>query len=317
MLQDFRQALRSLAKRPSSAVLTIVVFALAIGANTTVFSVFNGFFLRPMPFPDDDRLVMISDSLPKLGVEDGGTSIPGYLDWSAPATALEHAAIFSATTRTLRGEQLPEQIDVTRASPSLLAVLGVAPALGRGFADDEATPGNELVILLSHRLWATRFGARADVIEQNVRLDDDLFRIVGVMPEGFGFPDRDVDAWVPFAYTPGEAADDQRFQGLAQGIGRLRRNATLAGLNAELAAIARANVERLPQIAPFAEVSGYTVRARALRDYVVGDLEQRLIRAWLSMMSCRWTYAYCARSVRSGRRWCSRSRLRQSPLRSP
>jgi hypothetical protein len=184
MLQDFRQALRSLAKRPSSAVLTVIVFALAIGANTTVFSVFNGFFLRPMPFPDDDRLVVISDSLPKVGVEDAGTSIPGYLDWRAQATALEHAAIFSPTTRTLRGEQLPEQIDVTRASPSLLAVLGVAPALGRGFADDEAIPGDELVILLSHRLWVTRFGARADVIEQDVRLDDDLFRIVGVMPEG-------------------------------------------------------------------------------------------------------------------------------------
>ena len=78
MLQDIRQALRSLAKRPSSAALTVVVFALAIGANTTVFSVFNGFFLRPLPYPDDDRLVMVYDSLPKIGVDDGGTSIPGY-----------------------------------------------------------------------------------------------------------------------------------------------------------------------------------------------------------------------------------------------
>src|SRR5690606_35550574 len=115
---------------------------------------------------------------------------------------------FAKTDRTLRHEQPAERISVTRASPSFLAVLGVAPALGRGFTEDEAALGNELVILLSHRLWTARFGARADVVGQDVRLDDDLCRIVGVMPDGFGFPDRDADAWVPFAYTLLEAADD-------------------------------------------------------------------------------------------------------------
>src|SRR5690606_23852683 len=113
MLQDIRQALLSLAKRPSSAVLTVVVFALAIGANTTVFSVFNGFFLRPLPFPDDDRLVMIYDSLPRLGVDNGGTSIPGYLDWRFGAPALEEAAIFAETSRTLHSDDPPEQVTVT------------------------------------------------------------------------------------------------------------------------------------------------------------------------------------------------------------
>jgi predicted permease len=277
MSRDVRQALRSLAKRPSSAVLTIVVFALAIGANATVFSVFNGFLLRPLPFPDDDRLVMIADSLPKLGVEDGGVSIPGYLDWRERATALENVAIFAPTTRALRGDRLPEQLELTRASPSLFAVLAVAPALGRGFADADAAPGAAPVTVLSHRLWVTHFGARADVIGQDVQLDDELVRVVGVMPEGFGFPNRDVDAWVPFAYTAAQAADEQRFRGFARAVGRLRRDATLAGLSSELAAIARANVERLPQIAQFAEVSGYTVRARSLREYSVGDLGERLL----------------------------------------
>src|SRR5687768_3668331 len=112
MFQDARQALRSLAKRPLSSVLAVIIFALAIGVNTTVFSVFNGFLLRPLPFPEDDRLVMISMSLPKIGVADGGTSIPGYLDWRANAAALEHAAIYSPVSRTLRGSELPEQIDV-------------------------------------------------------------------------------------------------------------------------------------------------------------------------------------------------------------
>lgn len=102
MLRDVHQVLRSLAKPPLSALLRVTVFALAVGANTTVFSVFNGFFLRPLPYPDDDRLVMIYDSLPKVGVADGGTSIPGYLDWRTKPPALEEAAIFAPTSRTLR-----------------------------------------------------------------------------------------------------------------------------------------------------------------------------------------------------------------------
>ncbi len=278
MLQDIRHAFRSLAQRPSLALLTVIVFALAIGANTTVFSIFNGFFLRPLPYPDDDRLVMVYVSLPKIGVEDAGTSIPEYLDWRAQAPAFAQIALFATTSRTLRREQVPERIAVTRTSASLLTVLGVAPALGRGFTESEVVPGNERVILLSHRIWRTRFGGRTDVVGQDVRLDDDVFRVVGVMPEGFGFPDRDTDAWVPFAYTPAQAAEDQRFQGEeGMSIGRLRPDATLAGANAELDAIARRNVERLPHVAAFAEMSGYTLRARPLRDYVIGDLEQRLL----------------------------------------
>jgi predicted permease len=277
MFQDARQTLRSLAKRPLSSVLAVIIFALAISVNTTVFSVFNGFFLRPLPFPEDDRLVVISMSLPKIGVADGGTSIPGYLDWRANAAALEHAAIYSPESRTLRGSELPEQIDITRASPSFLSVLGIAPTLGRGFTEDEAAPGNESVILLSHRLWTTRFGSRGDIVGRELQLDDDLFRVVGVMPEGFAFPDRDVDAWVPFAYTSRDAAIDQSFNGVHQGIGRLRRDATLDSLNTQLDFLARASLQRLPQLAPFAEASGYTVRAREFRDYGVGDLEQRLL----------------------------------------
>jgi putative ABC transport system permease protein len=155
-------------------------------------------------------------------------------------------------------------------------VLGVSPALGRGFTEEQAAPGNDLVILLSHRLWTARFGARTDVVGQSLRLDDNVFRIVGVMPEGFGFPDRDTDAWVPFAYSFAQAADDQSFESYVHGIGRLRRAATLAGLNAELDAIARRTIKG-PRPAAFLEATGYTIRGEPLRDYVIGDLAQRLV----------------------------------------
>lgn len=184
MLQDLRQALRTLAKRSSSAILTVIVFALAIGANTTVFSAFNGFLLRPMPFPDDG-LVMVYASAPKMGLEDGGTDAEGFLEWRK-APALEAGAIFTTSERTLEGAQPAERISVTRGTPSLWAVLGVAPILGAAFTEDHAVPGNDRVVLLSHRLWTTRFNARPDVVGEDVQLDDGFFRVIGVMPDGFG-----------------------------------------------------------------------------------------------------------------------------------
>jgi predicted permease len=278
MLQDVRQALRALAKRPSSAALTIVVFALAIGANTTVFSVFNGYFLRPLPF-SDDGLVMLYESAPKLGVDDTGTTVRTYVTLRGQVPALEEAAIFARGDRTLPGEPVPERISVTRVSPSLLNVLRVLPVLGRGFTEDEVVPGNERVVLLSHRLWTTRFGARADIVGADLRLDDTPFRIVGVMPEGFGFPEHDVAAWVPLAYTFAESGAVQALDdsGYVEGVGRLRSGATLEGLDSELDAFARVNAERWPELAGFVELAGYTIRAEPLRDYVVGDLRQRLI----------------------------------------
>ena len=92
----------------------------------------------------------------------------------------------------------------------MFRVLGVAPLLGRGFAENEATPGNDHVAVLSHRLWSTGFGARQDILGSDIELDGERFRIVGVMPEQFGFPNRDVAALVPFAFTAEQAGDDQR-----------------------------------------------------------------------------------------------------------
>src|SRR6185436_16283316 len=123
MLQDIRQALRVLAKRPSSAIVTVIVFALAIGANTTVFSVFNAFFLRSLSFPDD-RLVMIYESAPGAGVDDAGATIDAYVAMRRQVSALEEVAIFARGDRRLQGELTDEPISVPRVSPSLLTMLG-------------------------------------------------------------------------------------------------------------------------------------------------------------------------------------------------
>ena len=209
VLQNLRYALRALAKQPLYAGISIAVLAIAIGANATVFSVLNGFLLRPLPYPDGDRLVLVYDSYPKIGVDVAGTSIPDYLERRAQAGSLEDLAIVSTRPRTLTGEGAPEQATVARASPSLFGVLGVRPALGRVFDDSEATIGNDRVAVLSHRLWATRFGSGPDIVGRDMRLDGETFRIIGVMPEGFSFGGP-VAAWVPFAFTPQQMSDAER-----------------------------------------------------------------------------------------------------------
>jgi putative ABC transport system permease protein len=271
--QDFRYALRALARRPTYAAITILVLAIAIGANTTVFSVLNGLFLRPLPYPDGDRLVEVYDSYPKMGIEVAGTAIPDYIERREEAKSLESLAIVTTEPRTLGAAGDPERVRIARASPSLFTVLRTQPRLGRAFTDDEAALGNDRVAVLSDRLWRTRFGASPNVEGLEIRLDGDSFRVIGVMPPGFGFPTRDVDAWTPFAFTPAEMADSGRGNQFSQSVGRLRDGATLETLNAELATIVNRNVEagRIPR--DFVSVAGFTGRAKWLRDTRVGSLE--------------------------------------------
>ena len=276
MQQDFGYALRALAKRPLYTAATVLVLALAIGANTTVFSVFNGFFLRPLPYPDDDRLVVIYNTYPKMGLENASSSIPDYLDRHA-APSLESIALHTGSLRTLGDDGAPLQLSVQRATPSLFDVLGVRPVLGRVFTASEAELGSEQVVVLSHRLWAGRFGGRAELLGQDIRLDGQPFRVLGVMPPGFGYPSKRVDAWVPFAFTPAQLTDAERGNEFSGSIGRLRSGATTAGLNAEFDTIVQRVAARIQDGASFLAATGFTGRAVSLRDLTVGELRPTLL----------------------------------------
>jgi predicted permease len=271
-LQDLRYALRALAKRPTYALVTVLVLSLAIGANTTVFSISNGFFLRPLPYPDGDRLVVVFNAYPGMGLNFAGTSIPDYLDRREQAASLEELAIFGNTARTLNGDESPQRLTITRVSPSFFDVFRMPPMLGRAFTDEEAVPGNERVIVLSTRLWGTRFGGSEAAIGRDIELDGERFRVVGVMPERFVFPDRSVDAWVPFAFTPEQMSDSERGNEFSGSVGRLRPGATIEGLTAELDGIVQSNLAagRL-QSETYIRTTGFTGRAQSLRERMIGD----------------------------------------------
>jgi predicted permease len=269
---NVRYALRALAKHPVYAAVSVVIFAIAIGANATVFGVLEAFLLRPLPYSDGDRLVMVYDSYEKIGLENAGTAIPDYLERREQSEALEDLAIVAADVRTLvTGDGAPIREVTAAVSPSLFNVLRVAPALGRAFAAAEATPGNDRVAVLSDRVWRTRFGARPDVLDRDIRLDGVSLRVIGVLPPGFNFTADEVGVWVPFAFTPEQTSDAARGNEFSISVGRLRPGATLDALNAELAAIVRRNVAA--GIVPRAAIdeAGFTGKARFLRDVRAGD----------------------------------------------
>jgi len=276
--QDVRYALRALARRPAYTAITILVLAIAIGANTTVFSVLNGLFLRPLPYPDGERLVMVYDSYTKIAnLDNAGTAIPDYLERREQAKSLESLAITTGVPRTLAGEGEPVRLVTTRASASLFTVLRATPQIGRVFTDDEATPGNDGVVVLSDRLWRARFGGNKDVVGRDIRLDGDSFRVIGVMPPEFGYPNRNIDAWTPFAFTPQQTSDAARGNQFSNSIGRLRPGATVEGLNAELAAIVQRNLADGRLRRDDVEVAGFTGHAKPLREQRVGSLEPMVL----------------------------------------
>ena len=157
VLEDLRYSLRALAKRPVYALVTVLVLSLAVGANTAVFSISNGFFMRPLPYPDGNRLVAVFNAYPGMGLDSTANSIPDYLDRRDRAPSLEQLALFANSPRTLSVDESPERLTLTRVSPSFFDVFRVPPMLGRGFTAEEAVPGNERVIVLS----STASGATA------------------------------------------------------------------------------------------------------------------------------------------------------------
>jgi len=286
LVQDFLYALRALTRRPMYAAITILVLAIAIGANTTVFSVLNGLFLRPLPYPESDRLVMVYDSYTKIAnLGNAGTAIPDYLERREQAKSLESLAITAGAARTLGGEGEPLRLVTMRASVSLFSVLRVTPRIGRVFTDDEATPGNDRVVVLSDKLWRARFGASESVLGRDILLDGDSFRVIGVMPAEFGYPNRTIDAWLPFAFSPEQTTDAARGNQFSSSIGRLRPGATLEGLNAELATIVDRNLAagRVPR--NVVEVAGFTGHASFYRELTAGKLGPMVLLLQASVLA--------------------------------
>ena len=292
LVSDVRYGLRSLLARPGFFAAAMLTLALGIGANAAVFSVINTLLLKPLPYGDSGGLVDVYNSYPGNDLLIAGVSIPDYLDRREQAPALADASLFTQQSFNLAepGTQ-PQRLTGVVATPSLFSTLAINAERGRVLADADAKAGDEHVAVLSHALWTTQFGADPGIVGRDVRLNGAPYRIVGVMPDTFFFPDRHAQLWTPFVFTDKQRTDDERGHEFSGMVGRLKPGATIGELDAQMDTIIHRNVERA-LAGPrgegwkrFVESSGFSGRARPLRDAYVGDLRPTL---WLlqALVAC-------------------------------
>src|SRR5690348_3442754 len=194
MLQDLRFALRTLAKNPTFTIAAVLCLTLGIGVNTTIFSCVRAMLLRPYPYRAPDALVAIGESNPRRGWHMNTVSYPNFRSWQADNRTLSSVGIYTGSSFNLATGDGADWVQGGEVSWTMFRTLGVAPALGRDFREEEDRPGGPHVVILSDRLWRERYDARAGAIGQQVMLDGVPHTIIGVMPRGFAFPGI-ADAW--------------------------------------------------------------------------------------------------------------------------
>ena len=266
-----------LRRSPAFALTAVLTLGLGIGANTAIFSVANGVLIRPLPYPSADRLAMVWMDNSRIGLREDWHSFPAYTEYREQNATFDDLAIFNNAARTLTGDGDPDRLIGAHSSANLFDVLGVRPIRGRTFTPDEDRAGASAVVVLSHGLWQRRFGGREDVVGRSIQLSGRATEVIGIMPEGFAFPNRDTAFWVPTG-----ASDQQR---TARGslwllmVGRLKAGVPLERAQADLARLNAAMVERFP-----AE-RGYGVFVAGYHDSLVGRVRPA-IRVLIGAVAC-------------------------------
>jgi len=282
LIQDFRFAVRMLLKNPGFTAAAVLTLALGIGANTAIFSVVSSVLLRPLPFKDPDRLVMVWERHVQKGYEMNHAGVATFLDWKTQNTVFESMAAFGIDEAlNLTGDYEPERITAVPVSANLFEVLGVNPTLGRTFRVEEETPGRDQVIILSHGLWQRRFGSDPNLVGKTIVLDARSYLVVGIMPPGFVFPgmtgllygfffSKPADVWIPLALPPELLRN--RNNHLLEVVARLKPDVTLAQAGAEMDAM----MQRIVQANP-GELMGDHAKVILLREQSVGTVRSGLL----------------------------------------
>jgi putative ABC transport system permease protein len=231
--QDLRYAVRVLIKQPAVSAIAVLTLALGIGANTAIFSAVNAVLLRPLPYPEADRIVMVWEKRPKEGVLDNVVSAADFLDWSKMNQAFEHIASQTTVTADLTEAGEPVRLTAGAVSPSFFSVLGVHPSLGRGFRPDEEIAGRHRVMVLGHGLWMRRFGGDTAIIGRKIGLSGVPHEVVGVLPSDFEFPDAEIELWLPNVLQEG-TQPPSRTNHFLRVYARLKDGVTIEGARAEM-----------------------------------------------------------------------------------
>ena len=232
---NLKSAFRLIRKSPSFSAAVILTLALGIGANSAVFSAIDAILLRPLPFPDGDQLMAISQFNPKVQNPTTFVAPVRLEDWNRMNSTFQAISGYFADDSTESSGALPEKVSIAFVAPRFLQVWGIAPALGRNFSREEEQLGGPPVVLISDRYWRQRFGASLDVVGKKLRVAGSASEIVGVMPASFRFPVREVDVWSPVQL--GGPYTLERTDTWYQTVGRLKPGVTVAQAQANLSTV--------------------------------------------------------------------------------
>ena len=277
LLRDFRYALRRLLHDPGFSLVIVATLALGIGATTAIFSIVQAVLLRPLPYPEPDRLVTTFHFYPSLNDLEAGYAVPTYYDLGTRTRLFDSYAVTSGGGVTMTDGGQPERLTIVSATGQYFKVYGANAVLGRTFVAGEDEPGRDHVIVLGHDLWEKRFGGSAAVIGRRLVLDGEPYEVIGVMPEGFRDTlRRQADAWVPLSFKPEQRADDRRTNEFLGMIGRLRAGIDVQQATRDMHAFA----DQLKKDFPNQYPNDWTINTRSLSE--VG--RQRLRPALLVLL---------------------------------
>jgi predicted permease len=277
--QDLIYAFRVLRKDRAYAAAVVLTLAICLGANTAIFTVVRSVLLRPLPYPEPDRLVSSFDAFPGAGVERAGTSVPNYVDRRAMTDVFSAAALYQWRGYRVGEGGQAESVSAMNVTPSFFQVLGAQPARGRLFAEADGTPGRNKVAVLSYTFAARQPGGIEGVVGSRLRLNDEVYDIVGVLPESFSFLSPEVRVFVPLAFTPEELAESARHSQNHELVMRLAPGVTLARAQARVDAQNARVIERdvLKEVLVNA---GYSTKLLPLEADIVRNVRAALQMLW-------------------------------------
>jgi predicted permease len=280
LIFDLRYAVRMLLRSPGFSLIAIATMALGIGATTAIYSVIDATLLHPLPYPNPAELVRVEDDLPGIGAPDVGISVPEWRDLQSSGI-FQFVSIHSFASVNLTGSAQPERISFKDVTPNYFAVLGVDAQLGRTFDPHDATPGFNLEVVISDGLWSREFGADPHILGKSLRLDNDVYHVVGVMPRGFRdqgptSEEQNTELWAAAGLAALPFPPPQRGLRVQRVVSaRLKPGLSIAAAQGHLDALVESLKKQYPEEYP--AQAAWTVRLIPLSESLVGSVRQSLI----------------------------------------